>query len=446
MTVLSTDNRTPATGTGAVTAFDFDFKYFNASDIVVTVSGAVISPTLYTLTQNSDGNGGTVVFITAPAAAAPILIYRDLPYTQETVIPVADRFSPEILEDAYDKNTMLIQQVKEITGRSVVRALTSTSTADLTLPEPSAGKAILWNSGGTGLINSTDEFNDIVTNATTQAAAASASASAASGSAITASGAAISASASASAASVSAVAAAVAAGSVTLPSAAGNGTKYIRQKSDESGFEYRTQAQTQTDLGITSPFSTGDLKQSYATSSTGWVLLNGGTIGDGSSGATRANADTSALFTLLWTNLTNTELPILDSAGSGSTRGASAAADFAAHKRLPVPDARGRTVIGLDNMGGSAASRITSASVNGANSTTLGAAGGAQTHTLLIAESPAHDHSGLTGTAGSTAGGSTRPAMSDASNVAVAGIPSKGGDGAHSNTQPWITANTFIKL
>ena len=87
-----------------------------------------------------------------------------------------------------------------------------------------------------------------------------------------------------------------------------------------------------------------------STAPTGFVKANGATIGSASSGATsRANADTLALFTLLWTEFSNTILPIQDSAGAASTRGASAAADFAANKRMPVPDARGEFVRGWDD-------------------------------------------------------------------------------------------------
>lgn len=90
----------------------------------------------------------------------------------------------------------------------------------------------------------------------------------------------------------------------------------------------------------------------------GWLKANGSTIGNASSGATlRANADTAALFTLLWDNVANTELPIQDSAGAASTRGASAAADFAANKRLPVPDLRGEFIRGLDDGRGVDAAR-----------------------------------------------------------------------------------------
>jgi hypothetical protein len=78
------------------------------------------------------------------------------------------------------------------------------------------------------------------------------------------------------------------------------------------------------------------------TAPSGWVVEKG-TIGNSSSNATnRANSDTLSLFTLMWTEFTNTELPIQDSAGAASTRGASAAADFAANKRMPLFDSRSR--------------------------------------------------------------------------------------------------------
>lgn len=67
-----------------------------------------------------------------------------------------------------------------------------------------------------------------------------------------------------------------------------------------------------------------------------WLLVDGKTIGNASSGASaRANADTEALFTKLWA-FPAASVPIYTSAGSASTRGASAAADFAAGKRIAL--------------------------------------------------------------------------------------------------------------
>lgn len=153
----------------------------------------------------------------------------------------------------------------------------------------------------------------------------------------------------------------------------------------------------------TQTFITGDMMMwAFNTIRTGgWVWMNGTTIGDGTSGATgRANADTLALFTMLWTDYSNTVLPIQDSSGAASVRGISAAADFGAHKRLPVPDYRGRSFFGIDNMGGAAtAGRITNAesSING---TTLGASGGAQSVALTSNQNGAHTHTATTDNAG----------------------------------------------
>ena len=53
-----------------------------------------------------------------------------------------------------------------------------------------------------------------------------------------------------------------------------------------------------------------------------------------------------------------------------------------------VPDLRGRIPMGLDNLGGTPANRVTDA-----NADSLGGAVGSQDHTLTEAELPSHDHS-----------------------------------------------------
>lgn len=136
---------------------------------------------------------------------------------------------------------------------------------------------------------------------------------------------------------------------------------------------------------------TGSL-QAYllGTAPSGWVLANGTTIGNASSNSSqRANADTEDLFVSLWDNFSNTLLPIYDSAGSATSRGASGAADFAANKRLTLPDLRGRAFFGVDNMGSTAAGRLGAVITN---DTTLGATGGTETNTISEANLPAHTH------------------------------------------------------
>ena len=90
---------------------------------------------------------------------------------------------------------------------------------------------------------------------------------------------------------------------------------------------------------LTRRYATGEVILSISsTAPVGTVAMNGTTIGSAISGATgRANADTQALFELIWTSSDNTLSPIQDASGAPTTRGASAAADFAANKRMPVP-------------------------------------------------------------------------------------------------------------
>jgi hypothetical protein len=138
--------------------------------------------------------------------------------------------------------------------------------------------------------------------------------------------------------------------------------------------------------------STGDTKfRPTAETLSGWVKLNGLTIGSALSGASgRANADTQALFVYLWTNCDNAHCPVLGG------RGANGLADFNANKQLTTPDWRARVPVGLDDMGAPAAGRFAGVPFIGSDTaTTPGGTGGENTHTLTIAEIPAITPTGI---------------------------------------------------
>lgn len=208
---------------------------------------------------------------------------------------------------------------------------------------------------------------------------------------------------------------------------------------------YYTESEVDALLAASSGVPTGTMADYVgSTAPTGWVLLSGRTIGNASSNATnRANADTATLFALLWDSFTNTELAIVDSAGSPSTRGASAAADFAANKALPVPDLRGRTAFGKDDMGGSAANRIAAAQKHGVNGATLGAAGGSAEHVLTEAEMPSHIHETRVTTGGGSASSNNADGQSASDREDTFAT---GGDEAHTNMPPFIVLNKIVKL
>jgi microcystin-dependent protein len=172
----------------------------------------------------------------------------------------------------------------------------------------------------------------------------------------------------------------------------------------------------------------------------GWLLCNGKTIGDSASGATsRANADTQNLFVALWTDYTNTELPIQNFDGTAGTRGASAIDDFNAHKRLQILDFRGRVGLGADNMGGTSANRVTATQAD-----TLGQSSGVENHPLIEDELAPHSHSYITFATPQGSGLSSGAWDNWVSKTTNTGTTGSGTP--HNNMQPYITINYIIKM
>lgn len=152
-----------------------------------------------------------------------------------------------------------------------------------------------------------------------------------------------------------------------------------------------------------------------STAPAGWLLCYGQAI---------SRTTFAALFTAISTTF---------GVGDGSTT-------------FNIPDYRGRIGAGVDNMGGSAASRITSTS--GITGSTLGSAGGEQTHVLVTGEMPSHTHT-ATGVIGSDDNTQSYlmgsgPTLTPANDKPSA-LQSTGGDGAHNNLQPTIMVNKIIK-
>lgn len=127
-------------------------------------------------------------------------------------------------------------------GNSATAAANSATTAT-TQATAAAGSATAAATSATNSSNSATAAAASATNANNSATAAATSATNA-GNSATASA------ASATNAATSATAAAASATAIGLPGAVGNGGKYLRQKTTEDGFEYRTAAQTRTDLSV----------------------------------------------------------------------------------------------------------------------------------------------------------------------------------------------------
>lgn len=118
MTVSTEVDHNEYTGNGVTTSFPYTFRVFKESDLVVQVVDldeniAVLAlDTDYTVTGAGGYNGGNVILSKALAHGYQISISRELPVTQETDLRNQGKFFAEVHEDAFDKLTMLIQQVR----------------------------------------------------------------------------------------------------------------------------------------------------------------------------------------------------------------------------------------------------------------------------------------------------------------------------------------------
>ena len=162
-----------------------------------------------------------------------------------------------------------------------------------------------------------------------------------------------------------------------------------------------------------------------STAPSGWLLCYGQAV---------SRTTYSALFTAISTAF---------GVGDGSTT-------------FNLPDLRGRAVFGVDNMGGSAANRIT-VGVSGVAGTTLGAVGGSeamQTHTHGVTD-PAHTHAlgnynntyaggggpvNVTAQTGYSATGTSQATGSSVTGVTI----NNAGSGSSQNVPPAIMLNYVI--
>jgi len=135
-----------------------------------------------------------------------------------------------------------------------------------------------------------------------------------------------------------------------------------------------------------------------------------------------------------------------------------------------IPDLRGRVVAGRDDMGGSAASRLTS-TYFGASAASLGAAGGSQSHTLALAELPTGIASSGTNsisvnsidsdvwqgppdgrnpasgnTFGITTLGGSRKTITSTGSSSISVMSNNTGGGAHAIVPPTIIANKLLRI
>ena len=166
-------------------------------------------------------------------------------------------------------------------------------------------------------------------------------------------------------------------------------------------------------IGTNVPPTASLLAYAGSTAPAGWLLCGGQAV---------SRTTYATLFGIIGTTY---------GAGDGSTT-------------FNVPDLRGRVVAGVDNMGGTAANRLTNTTMS-PNGTTRGATGGTQTHTLTGPESGIQQHNHVIPYAVAAGGGggfTTGPLVGNANSQNTGPTNATS---AHLNAQPTIILNYLIK-
>ena len=129
MTVSTTTNKVAYIGNGIATTFAIPFPFLEREHLKVyqLLNNIQTERTDWTV------SGRNMVFATAPAENAQIVIIRKVPLTQETDYRENEILPAETLERNFDKLTMQVQQLKEQADRAVtVDIFDDTDAASLT--------------------------------------------------------------------------------------------------------------------------------------------------------------------------------------------------------------------------------------------------------------------------------------------------------------------------
>ena len=160
MTISTTIIKNSYSGDGSVVAFTYAFKIADATFIQVIVktnaTGAEsvraigTGSTNYAVTGVGEASGGTVTFVTAPTNLETVVLRRSTTQTQALDLIENDNLPANSLENAFDKNLSIAQELQEQLNRSFKVSRTNTiSSAEFTDSATArASKTLGFNSDG----------------------------------------------------------------------------------------------------------------------------------------------------------------------------------------------------------------------------------------------------------------------------------------------------------
>ena len=160
MTISTTIIKNSYSGDGSNRTFTYGFKIADEDFIEVivktnatgteSVRSIGTGSTNYSVTGVGEASGGSVVFVTAPLSTETVVLRRSTTQTQTLDLIENDNLPANSIENAFDKNLSLIQELQEQIDRSIKlsRANTMTSTEFTVSATDRASKILAFDTSG----------------------------------------------------------------------------------------------------------------------------------------------------------------------------------------------------------------------------------------------------------------------------------------------------------
>ena len=158
MTISTTIIKNSYSGDASNDTFAYQFKISTIADMQVIIRSAAGAETVktltthYTVTGAGESSGGNVVFEAGhiPAATETVILRRSTTQTQALDLVENDPFTADSVENAFDKNLAILQELQEQANRSlkISRTNTMTSTEFTNSATDRASKVLAFDADG----------------------------------------------------------------------------------------------------------------------------------------------------------------------------------------------------------------------------------------------------------------------------------------------------------
>lgn len=157
------------TGNGITINFAYGFRIFADADLQVVVDGVLQTLTTdYTVNGADDPGGGSIDFITAPINLSVVTISGELPYDRETDYIDNGDMRAETVDNDFDKQVMLDQQLRRDVKRSIKLPIEETDDKEVSLtPANRALKVLSFDAAGLPTAQSIADLSSILSSVDT---------------------------------------------------------------------------------------------------------------------------------------------------------------------------------------------------------------------------------------------------------------------------------------